>query len=226
MHNSNNAYKLLVEEPVYSVKYLVEEKNRNEPSNFFIQGPYLMASESNRNKRIYQLDEMVREVDRYAKDMISTGRATGELEHPQTPNINLERVCHIVTNLKQNGNIFEGKSKVLNTPTGQLVKTLIQDGVKLGVSSRALGKLIPQGDNNLVQDFKLVAIDVVADPSVPSAFVNGILESKEWIVNETGEYSELLYKNFESKIGSLPTKNKDAYLREQVLKFVNSLKKI
>ena len=226
MHNSNNAYKLLVEEPVYSVKYLVEEKNRNEPSNFFIQGPYLMASESNRNKRIYQLDEMVREVDRYAKDMISTGRATGELEHPQTPNINLERVCHIVTNLKQNGNIFEGKSKVLNTPTGQLVKTLIQDGVKLGVSSRALGKLVPQGDNNLVQDFKLVAIDVVADPSVPSAFVNGILESKEWIVNETGEYSELLYKNFESKIGSLPTKNKDAYLREQVLKFVNSLKKI
>lgn len=226
MQNSNNAYKLLVEEPVYSVKYLVEEKNRNEPSTFYIQGPYLMASESNRNKRIYQLDEMVREVDRYSKDMIANGRATGELEHPQTPNINLERVCHMVTHLRQNGNIFEGKSKVLNTPTGQLVKTLIQDGVKLGVSSRALGKLVPQGESNLVQDFKLVAIDVVADPSVPTAFVNGILESKEWIMNESGEYSELLYSNFENKISKLPSRNRDAYLREQVVKFINGLKKL
>jgi hypothetical protein len=226
MQNSNNAYKLLVEEPVYCVKYLVEEKNRNEPSNFYIQGPYLMASESNRNRRIYQLDEMVKEVDRYAKDMISTGRATGELEHPQTPNINLERVCHMVTHLKQNGNIFEGKSKVLNTPTGQLVKTLIQDGVKLGVSSRALGKLVPQGDNNLVQDFKLVAIDVVADPSVPSAFVNGILESKEWILNESGDYSEVLYTKFERGISKLPSKERDAYLRDQVVKFINGLKRL
>lgn len=218
-------YNLIVEEPIYEVKYLIEEQNRNEPSTFIIQGPYLMAEQSNRNKRIYKLDEMVNEVTRYTKDMISTGRSVGELEHPQTPTINLERACHMVTHLKQNGNIFEGKSKVLNTPTGILIKTLLQDGVKVGVSSRALGKLSPQGDCNVVEGFTLVAVDVVADPSVPSAFVNGILESKQWILGESGDF-EPVFTSFEKKISSLPTKNKEAYLREQMLAFVESLKKI
>lgn len=219
-----NALNLIIEEPCYEVKYLIEEQNRNEPSNFFIHGPYLMAEESNRNKRIYKLNEMVSEVDRYLKEMVAAGRSVGELEHPQTPNINLERACHMVTHLKQSGNIFEGKSKVLNTPTGTLVKTLLQDGVKVGVSSRALGKLTPQGDCNVVEEFRLVAIDVVADPSVPSAFVNGILESKQWIIGESGKF-EPVYAKFENSISTLPKKNKDSYLKEQVLSFINSLKK-
>ena len=183
----SNAYNLLVEQPTYELKYLVEEQNRNSPSNMFIQGPFLMANEANRNKRVYPLEEMVREVSRYDKEMIREKRATGELNHPTSPEINLERACHIVTDLKQNGNIFEGKSKILSTPVGQVVRSLIMDGVKLGVSSRALGRVDQENGVGKVSDFRLVAIDVVADPSVPTAFVNGILESKQWVLKDNGE---------------------------------------
>lgn len=221
-------YSLIVEDPSYEVKYLIEEQNRNEPSNYFIQGPYLMAEQSNRNKRIYKLNEMVNEVNRYNTEMIKTGRALGELEHPQSPSITIERVCHMVVDLKQNGNIFEGKSKILHgegLPMGNLVRGLILAGARLGVSSRALGKLTPQGDCNVVEEFRLVAVDVVADPSVPTAFVNGILESKQWIVGESGEFEPVVL-NFEKSIKTLPKKNKDTYLREQVLSFINGLKKL
>jgi hypothetical protein len=219
----SNAYNLLVEQPTYELKYLVEEQNRNSPSNMFIQGPFLMANEANRNKRVYPLEEMVREVSRYDKEMIREKRATGELNHPTSPEINLERACHIVTDLKQNGNIFEGKSKILSTPVGQVVRSLIMDGVKLGVSSRALGRVDQENGVGTVSDFRLVAIDVVADPSVPTAFVNGILESKQWVLKDNGEL-EAFYEKFEKGIANLPTKNKDAYLREQFVAFINALK--
>lgn len=221
---SNLTYNLFVEEPNYEVKYLIEEKNRNTPSILHIQGPFLLANEANRNKRIYPLEEMVKEVDRYSQEMISTKRATGELNHPSSPEINLERVCHVVTELKQNGNIFEGKSRVLSTPMGQIVRSLIMDGVKLGVSSRSLGRL-EEGANgiNKVQDFRLVAVDVVADPSVPSAFVNGILESKQWVLSDDGKFAPA-YESFENAISKLPTKNKDQYLKEEIIKFISCLK--
>ena len=221
---SNNTYSLLVEAPTYEVKYIVEEKNRNSPSTLHIQGPFLMANEANKNKRVYPLEEMVKEVNRYQSEMIETKRATGELNHPSSPEINLERVCHVITDLKQNGNIFEGKSKVLSTPMGQIVRSLILDGVKLGVSSRALGRLEEDGKGvNRVADFKLVAVDVVADPSVPSAFVNGILESKQWVLADNGQF-EQFYEKFEKSIGSLPKTNVDQYLKEQIISFINSLK--
>jgi hypothetical protein len=221
---SKNAYSLLVEEPTYEVKYLIEEKNKNTPSILHIQGPFLMANEANKNKRVYPLEEMVKEVGRYTDEMIRTQRATGELNHPSSPEINLERVCHVVTELKQNGNIFEGKSKVLSTPMGQIVRSLIMDGVKLGVSSRALGRL-DEGRNgvNKVSDFRLVAVDVVADPSVPTAFVNGILESKQWILNEDGKFAPV-FDRFEKAISNLPRKNTDKYLTEEIIKFINCLK--
>jgi hypothetical protein len=221
----NNAYRLLVEEPTYEVQYLVEEKNRNSPSNLFIHGPFLMANEANKNKRIYPLEEMVKEVDRYSQEMILGKRSTGELNHPSSPEINLERICHMVTELKQNGNIFEGKSRILSTPMGQIVRSLILDGVKLGVSSRALGRLDSDGQYNKVSDFRLVAVDVVADPSVPTAFVNGILESKQWILTENGNF-EPLFERFEKNIGNLPRNNKDQYLKEQVIAFINALKSL
>lgn len=220
---SNNVYKLLVEEPTYEVKYLIEEQNRNTPSNMYIKGPFLMANEANRNKRVYPLEEMVREVSRYDKEMIKQNRATGELNHPQSPEINLERACHMVTELTQEGNIFTGKSKILSTPVGQVVRSLILDGVKLGVSSRALGRVDADKGINRVSDFRLVAIDVVADPSVPTAFVNGILESKQWVLMDNGEF-EPVYENFEKKISNLPKTNKDQYLKEQIIIFINSLK--
>lgn len=220
----SNAYNLLVESPNYELNYLVEEKNRNAPSNMFIQGPFLMADRPNRNNRIYPRNQMIEEVNRYTSEMIVSNRATGELNHPTTPEVNLERACHMVTELKQNGDIFEGKSKILTTPMGQIVRSLIMDGVKLGVSSRALGRV----DNNkdgvgVVSDFRLVAIDVVADPSVPTAFVNGILESKKWVLADNGEF-EPFYEKFEKAISSLPNKHKDEYLKEQFITFINALK--
>lgn len=221
----NNVYKLLVEEPTYEVKYLIEEQNRNSPSTMFIKGPFLMANEANRNKRVYPLEEMVKEVSRYDREMIRQSRATGELNHPQSPEINLERACHMVTELTQDGNIFHGKSKILSTPVGQVVRSLILDGVKLGVSSRALGKLDKDGSVNRVSDFRLVAVDVVADPSVPTAFVNGILESKQWVLMDNGEF-EPVYENFERKISNLPKINKDQFLKEQIISFINSLKSL
>lgn len=221
---SNNTYSLLVEEPVYEVKYLIEEKNRNTPSILHIEGDFLMANRANKNKRIYPLEEMVKEVNRYQEEMIKTNRATGELNHPSSPEVNLERICHMVTDLRQEGDIFKGKSRVLSTPMGQIVRSLIMDGVRLGVSSRAMGVTTPDGNGvSRVSDFRLVAVDVVADPSVPSAFVNGILESKQWVLNENGQFTPV-YENFEKSISNLPKKNVDDYLKEQIISFINSLK--
>jgi len=217
------AYKLIVESPNYEVKYLMVEENRNSPANLYIKGPFLMANEANRNNRIYPLEEMVSEVGRYTTEMINGNRATGELNHPSTGEVNLERACHIVTELKQNGNIFEGKSKILSTPMGQIVRSLINDGVKLGVSSRALGRIDEKEGKSFVSDFRLVAIDVVADPSVPTAFVNGILESKKWILAESGQFQPV-YEDFEDKISKLPKKNQREFLKEQVINFINALK--
>lgn len=219
----SNVYNLLVESPNYELKYLVEEKNRNSPSNLFIQGPFLMADKPNRNNRIYPKQQMVEEVNRYSSEMIANNRATGELNHPSSPEVNLERACHIVTELKQNDNIFEGKSKILSTPMGQVVRSLIMDGVKLGVSSRALGRVDEKNGVGHVSDFRLVAIDVVADPSVPTAFVNGILESKKWVLADNGEF-EPFYEKFEKSISRLPKKNTDQYLKEQFIFFINALK--
>jgi hypothetical protein len=214
-----------VESPNYEIKYLVEEKNRNSPSNMFIQGPFLMADKPNRNNRIYPLDQMTEEVDRYSNEIIKNNRATGELNHPTTPDVNLERACHLVTELKREGNIFVGKSKVLSTPMGQVVRSLMLDGVKLGVSSRALGRVEEKNGFGHVSDFRLVAIDVVADPSVPTAFVNGILESKKWVLADNGEF-EAAYEIFEKKISKLPRKDKDQFLKESIISFINSLKTI
>lgn len=218
-------YNLLVESPTYELKYLVEEKNRNAPSNMFIQGPFLMADKPNRNNRIYPLNEMIEEVNRYSTEIIKSNRATGELNHPTTPDVNLERACHLVTELRQDGNIFVGKSKVLSTPMGQVVRSLMMDGVKLGVSSRALGRVEDKNGYGHVSDFKLVAIDVVADPSVPTAFVNGILESKKWVLADNGEF-EPFYEKFEKNISNMPLKNKEQYLKESIIEFINSLKKL
>jgi len=217
------AFKLLIEKPELSdFEYIVEEKNSKEPSKLYIQGPFMMASDKNRNNRIYNLEEMVQEVNRYSEEMIDENRAMGELNHPTTAEVDLERACHIVTELKQNGNIFIGKSKVLSTPCGQIVKSLVMDGVKVGVSSRALGKLDESPDGiSHVKDMKLVAIVCVADPSFPKAFVNGILESKQWVLKESGGFEEV-YDKFEQSVKNLPKKDLDSYLREQIISFIKN----
>ncbi|MFA5754023.1 MAG: primosomal protein [Patescibacteria group bacterium] len=217
--------KLLVEEPSFDLQYLVEEKNKNEPSILYIQGPFLMSEQKNKNGRIYNLSEMVQEVGRYTSEMIKENRSLGELNHPESVEVNPERACHMITELRQEGNMFFGKSKILSTPMGSLVRALIMDNVKLGISSRALGKLLPQGESHAVQGFHLICCDIVHDPSVASAFVNGIMEAKNWILEQDGKITEA-YDIFENKINNQPKKasHKEAALNEAVLKFIASLK--
>jgi hypothetical protein len=216
--------KLIADLPITeSLDYLIEEKNKDGPSTLYVKGPYLMAEDFNKNRRKYSLNEMKTEVDRFTREMIAEKRALGELEHPQSASINSERACHMILELKQEGNVFIGKSKVLSTPMGLLVRSLILDDVKLGMSSRSLGKLVPLVEGHQVQNMRLVTVDLVADPSYPKAFVNGILESKQYVVNADGTLEES-YDAFEDAISNLPRKDVDAYLREQVMAFLRNLK--
>jgi hypothetical protein len=215
---------LLVEKPTLEdqFEYVVEESNRNSPSTLYIKGPYMMAEGVNKNNRKYPIDELRREVQRYNEEMVQPGRAMGELNHPASADVDLERACHIVTELYEDNNVFYGKSKVLSTPCGLIVKSLINDGVKVGMSSRALGTLEEGSGHNIVRNLKLVAVDCVADPSYPKAFVNGILESKQWVIAENGKYEEI-YDNFTKSISKLPVKGVDDFLREHIIKFLRSI---
>lgn len=216
-------FNLLVEKPIQEeFEYIYEEQNRNSPASLYIKGPYMMAEGVNKNKRLYPLDEMAKEVQRYTEEMIKTQRSMGELNHPTTADVDLERACHMVTEMTQDGNVFYGKSKVLSTPCGSIVRCLINDGVKVGMSSRALGTLEEGSGHSKVRNIKLIAVDCVADPSFPKAFVNGILESKQYVLANDGKYEEL-YDKFETGVANLPKHDAAKYLREQILKFINSL---
>ena len=218
------AFKLLVEKTDPSeFEYIVEEKNNKSESRLYIKGPYMMASDVNKNKRVYDLDNMVQEVARYETEMIKTDRAMGELNHPTTAEVDLERACHIVTEMKQDGNIFYGKSKVLQTPCGTIVRQLVTDGVRVGMSSRALGKVDQETDSEIghVTEMKLVAIDCVADPSYSDAFVNGILESKQWILNSCGDFEEH-FDRFEESLKHLPRRDVDEYFRNKFIELIQN----
>ena len=220
--------KLLVETPAPDdqYEYVVEEKNGNQPSTMYIKGPYMQCEEVNKNKRMYDSQEMDREVHRYITEMVKTNRSMGELNHPTAAEVNLERACHLVTELDRTGNVYYGKSKVLTTPMGQIVRSLINDGVRVGMSSRALGRLEEMHNGvNKVKDFRLVAVDCVADPSFPKSFVNGILESKQFVVTRDGQYEEI-YENLSDRLRSLPRRDVEGYLKEQILEFFNKISKV
>jgi len=199
-----------------------EQVNKDSAKSLFIKGPYMMAEGVNRNKRFYPRDELEREVASYNENFVKPGRAMGELNHPSSADVDLERACHMVTELTQDGNVFYGKSKVLTTPCGQIVRSLVNDGVKVGMSSRALGTLEESSEYNTVRNMKLVAIDCVADPSYPKAFVNGILESKQWVLAEDGKYEEI-YDKFEKSVAKLPKKEVEKYLLERIMTFINKI---
>ena len=171
----------LITETVEEVKYITEDNNG--VKTLYIQGPFLVAETKNRNGRSYPVSVLENEVNRYMKEYVDKNRAFGELGHPESPTINLERVSHMITNITKNGNVFEGKAKVLDTPMGKIAKNLMEAGATLGVSSRGMGSLKHEGGVNIVQpDFYLAtAADIVADPSAPGAFVQGIMEGKEWV---------------------------------------------
>jgi hypothetical protein len=174
----------LIRETVENVKYLTEE-SENGKKSLYIEGTFLVGDTVNRNNRMYKMDTLRNEVARYNEEYIQTNRALGELGHPDTPTLNLERVSHKIVSLAEDGNTFYGKAKILDTPYGQIVKNFIENDVSIGVSSRALGSVIQTKEGyNLVQDdLKLAtAADIVADPSAPGAFVQGIMENKEWML--------------------------------------------
>jgi len=171
----------LISEEIQNAEYLVEETNGKK--SYKIKGVFLQSDIKNRNGRIYENDILTKEVDRYSKEFIDKKRAFGELGHPDGPTVNLERVSHMITSLKPEGKNFIGEAKIMDTPYGKIVKGLIDEGAQLGVSSRGMGSLVTKNGANYVgKDFYLAtAADIVADPSAPDAFVEGIMENKEWI---------------------------------------------
>ena len=172
----------LIREEIETVDFIVEEKNGKK--SMFIEGIFLQGDLQNRNGRMYPMATLRKEVQRYNENHIQKGRALGELGHPEGPTVNLDRVSHKIVSLKESGSNFIGKAKVLNTPMGKIAKSLIDEGVKLGVSSRGIGSLKPtrEGVQVVSDDFMLsTAADIVADPSAPDAFVEGIMEGREWV---------------------------------------------
>lgn len=183
----------LIKEVVENVNYLVEEKDGKK--TLFIEGPFLVAEAVNRNGRKYLRETMQKEVSRYTEEYINKNRAFGELGHPDTPSINLDRVSHLNVSLREDGNVWIGKAKILDTPMGNIARNLIEGGGQLGVSSRGMGSLKSVNGINIVQDdFHLAtAADIVADPSAPGAFVQGIMEGKEWMLVD-GIWTEVQYE--------------------------------
>ena len=176
--------KLISEQWSDDVNYLIEEDPKTGKKHAFIEGVMLQTEVKNKNGRIYPMEVMRKEVARYNKEYVEQNRAYGELGHPEGPTINLERTSHLITSLKEDGKNFIGKAKILSTPMGEIVKSLLDDGARLGVSSRGMGSLkASNGGVQMVQsDFQLAtAADIVADPSAPDAFVDGVMEGVEWV---------------------------------------------
>lgn len=214
----------LIRETIEQVKYLTET-SENGKKNLYIEGTFLVGDTVNRNNRMYKMDTLRNEVNRYNEEYIQSNRALGELGHPDTPTLNLERVSHKIVSLVEDGNTFYGKALVLETPYGQIAKNLIENGVSLGVSSRALGSVIQTKEGyNLVQDdLKLAtAADIVADPSAPGAFVQGIMENKEWMIVD-GKFVEADFNYAKNQIKQANSRQ----IEEVALKlFENFLRKL
>ena len=214
----------LIREEIETVEFVTEEKNGKK--SLYIEGVFLQGNIKNRNGRMYPMETLAKEVSRYNESNIVTGRALGELGHPEGPTVNLDRVSHKIVSLKESGSNFIGKAKILNTPMGQIASSLIEEGVKLGVSSRGIGSLKPtkEGFNVVGDDFMLAtAADIVADPSAPDAFVEGIMEGKEWVWEGT-TLRERLAERTKTKIERLAEQKR---LEEHKLglfnEFINSL---
>tara|TARA_B100001769_G_scaffold29083_1_gene19089 strand:+ start:1028 stop:1684 length:657 start_codon:yes stop_codon:yes gene_type:complete len=216
----------LIREEIESVKVITEAKKGGGKS-LYIEGVFLQGNIKNRNGRMYPMETLQREVGRYMKEHVNTGRALGELGHPDGPTVNLDRVSHKITSLRESGTNFIGRAKILeSTPMGKIASSLLSEGVKLGVSSRGIGSLKPtkEGFNVVGEDFMLAtAADIVADPSAPDAFVEGIMEGKEWI----WEGNILREKKAEEMRARIDAAAGQKVLEEQKLnlfnEFINSL---
>jgi hypothetical protein len=214
----------LIREEIEKVQVITESVGGKK--QLFIQGVFLQSECVNRNGRMYPFQIMEREVKRYNENYVEKGRALGELGHPDGPTVNLDRVCHKITELKQDGNNFIGKAQILSTPMGKIAESLLKDGVTLGVSSRGIGSLREnnKGYKEVGEDFMLAtAADIVADPSAPDAFVQGIMEGKEWVW-DGGLLREKLAENTRNRINTLVDQRRLEEHKIQLFNdFINSL---
>ena len=215
-----NTVKLISEE-IQDVEYVTEQKE-NGKKNYKIKGIFMQADIKNRNGRVYPEEVLAKEVRRYNKEQINQNRAYGELGHPEGPTINLERASHMITKLYPDGKNFIGEAKVLSTPMGEIVKNLLDDGAKLGVSSRGMGSLNQKNGANYVRDdfYLATAADIVADPSAPNAFVQGIMEGKEWVWNH-GTLVEAELVRMKDRI---ERRTRSRHAKEDALEFAKFLK--
>jgi hypothetical protein len=206
----------LITEVTQDVDVVCESKDGDE--QLYIEGIFMQSEKMNRNGRIYPKDTLVKEATRYNKEFVQTHRAMGELGHPEGPSVNLDRVSHLITKLETRDNDVYGKAKLLETPTGKIAKSLIKEGVKLGVSTRGMGSIQRKDGANIVgEDFMLAAVDIVADPSAPDAFVNGIMEGKEWVW-QNGALKEVQIESYKNQINSSQSKKE---LEENILRVWN-----
>ena len=174
---------LMTESNLDSIKLIKEDTVDGQPSDYFIEGIFMQSEKKNKNGRNYPKDILMKEVKRYNKEFVNNKRALGELGHPEGPTVNLDRVSHMITELREDGNDVYGRAKIMDTPMGKIVKNLIDEGANIGVSSRGMGSLKKnkKGVNEVQDDFMLATVDIVSDPSAPDAYVNGIMEGKEWV---------------------------------------------
>lgn len=221
--------KLIVDDkPNYDLSFVKEAQNKDTPPRLHIEGVYMEWGKQNKNKRKYLEEEMNQEVSRYIEEAVKTGSAVGELNHSEKPEIDLGRVSHRILSLRSEGNTYIGKSMVTsNTPCGKILEGLIEDGVRIGVSTKALGQIDESSDGgNTVRNFMLIGVDAVHDPSCTAAFVNGILENKEFIVSTNGETSEYAYEVFEGKLAKYPSTYRsqiNEHIELAIANFLNSL---
>ena len=213
----------LITEMTEDVRLIAEDNKETGQKDYFIEGIFMQSEQKNRNGRVYPNTVLMNEVKRYNKEYVKKNRAMGELNHPQGPTVNLDRVSHIIKELKEDGDDVYGKAKIMDTPMGKIAKNLIDEGAKLGVSSRGMGSLKEKdGVNEVQKDFMLAAIDIVADPSAPNAFVNGIMEGAEWIW-DNGVLKQKTIEDYKDSIEKMSTRD----LEENTIKlFGDFLSKI
>ena len=212
----------LISEAVENVEFITEEKKGGK--SYKIRGIFMQADVKNRNGRVYPLDILTKEVTKYNKNFIQQNRAFGELGHPDGPTVNLERVSHMITSLTPDGKNFIGEAKIMETPMGKIVKNLMDEGAKLGVSSRGMGSLNQKNGASYVRDdfYLATAADIVADPSAPNAFVEGIMEGKEWVWNN-GSLVEAHVADLKKKFGVKKRRNEANIRALEFAKFLKML---
>ena len=219
--------KLMAEYNEHNVECIVEKKSDG-TKKFTIEGVFMQSEQKNRNGRIYPRKVMENAVAKYVEDQVSKNRAVGELNHPEGPTVNLDKVSHLITDLRWEGNDVVGKASILDTPMGQIVKGLLEGGVNLGVSTRGMGSLEQRGNASYVKDdFQLSTVDIVQDPSAPGAFVNGIMEGVEWVwMNGVLTAQEICEDQQETEIEIAPTALRRPDSRMQIREYKNFLSSI